>query len=197
MLIGLTGGIGAGKSLVSRRLKQLGAYIIDADVVAREVVEPGQPAHGEIVQRFGRSVLAENGEIDRKALAKLVFRDETARNDLEAITHPRILKRIEELSQKYHRENPRAVVVIDAPLLIETGIHRQVQQVWVVTAKLKQRIERVVRRDNMSEEQVKRRIEAQLSDAERIKHAHVVIDNSGTPEQTLALVDKLWQELQQ
>ncbi len=195
MIIGLTGGIGAGKSLVSRRLGELGACIIDADVIARQVVEPGRAAYRKIVERFGRKVLRPDGTIDRKTLAKEVFRDSQARSDLEAITHPQILKTIRRLADRSLEENPRGVVVIDAPLLIEAGLHRQVDQVWVVTAGVEQRLNRVAQRDKISKDQIKRRMEAQIDEAERLAFADVVIDNSGSREETIDQVDRLWKKI--
>ena len=195
MFIGLTGGIGAGKSLVSRRLSQLGAKIIDADAIAKDIVAPGQAAYQDIVEVFGKSVLNDNGEINRSALGKLVFSDVKLLNRLERITHPRIFEMIENLYRQYSQVDSKTVVVLDAPLLIEGGLYRQVDQVWVVVADMEQRIKRVVDRDNTTRELVEQRIQAQLSDEERLKHADVVIDNNGMPSDTEALVDKLWKKI--
>ncbi|WP_366924531.1 dephospho-CoA kinase [Metallumcola ferriviriculae] len=195
MIIGLTGGIGAGKSLVSWRLGQLGAYILDADVIARQVVEPGRRAYYQIVERFGRGVLNSDGAIDRKALAEVVFTDPAAREDLEAIIHPQVRKTTDNLAEAFLLDNPAGVIVNDAPLLIEAGMHRRVDQVWVVTADEDQRLNRVSKRDRTSREHVKQRMAAQLSQKERVKYADVIIDNSGSREETISQVDQLWRKI--
>lgn len=195
LIIGLTGGIGAGKSLVSRRLQELGAYVIDADVVARQVVEPGRAALTKIVQRFGAGVLTDEGTLDRQALAAEVFDNPGARADLEAITHPEILREINRQGEQFLRDNPTGKVVVDAPLLIETGLYQRMHQVWVVTAARGQRVERVIQRDAVSKEQVMRRMQAQSSDEEKISVADEVIDNSGSKGETLKQVDRLWQKM--
>ncbi len=195
MFIGLTGGIGAGKSLVSRRLSQLGAKIIDADAIAKDIVAPGQAAYKEIVEVFGQAVLNDNGEINRAALGKLVFSDVNLLKRLERITHPRIFNRIQAMYRQYSLLDSKTVIVLDAPLLIEGGLYKQVDQVWVVVADMEKRIKRVVDRDNTTKELVEKRIQSQLSDEERLKHADVVIDNNGMPSDTELLVDKLWEKV--
>ncbi|MCG0277761.1 MAG: dephospho-CoA kinase [Thermanaeromonas sp.] len=195
IVIGLTGGIGAGKSTVARFLEELGAKVIDADRVARKVVEPGRPAWEEIKAVFGPRYFHADGSIDRRALGNLIFSDERAREKLNAITHPKIKDEIQKEIEAYRREEPGGVVVIEAPLLLEAGMQDMVDEVWVVTAPEEVRLERLVKRDNLSREEALKRIRAQLPEEVRLKYATRIIDTGGDLEATRAAVLAAWEEL--
>ena len=188
LVVGLTGGIGSGKSTVSRLLSARGAVIVDADVVARRVVEPGGPAYQGVVDRFGPGILASDGTIDRPALAAIVFADPAARADLEAITHPAVGVLINE--QLAAEAGTDHVVVLDVPLLVESG--RTGTPVIVVDCPPETAIRRLVEQRAMDEADARRRVAAQVSREERLAHADLVIDNSGSPEALEHQVDAAW-----
>lgn len=189
--VGLSGGIGSGKSTVSARLAELGAVVVDADLVAREVVEPGSPALAEIAERFGTGVIAADGTLDRPALGALVFDDPQARRDLEAITHPRIRARTRELFAEAPSD---AVVVNDIPLLVETDRVGDYALTVIVDVPEQERVRRLVDHRGMPPEQARARITAQADDAQRRAAADVLLDNSGSVDQLRARVDRLWHE---
>jgi dephospho-CoA kinase len=186
-MVGLTGGVGAGKSSVSARLAGLGAVIVDSDLLAREVVMPGTPGLAEIVAAFGEGVLAD-GALDRPALGRLVFHDAEARARLEAIVHPRVRARSAEI---IHAAPDGAVIVNDIPLLVETGMQGLFNLVVVVAAPVELRVERL-RGRGMSEADARSRIAAQATDEQRAAAADVVIDNDGSLADLHAKVDELW-----
>jgi dephospho-CoA kinase len=188
--IGLTGGIGSGKSTVSELLAARGAVVVDADRIAREVVEPGTPGLARVVETFGEGVLAPDGSLDRAALAAVVFADPEARARLDGIVHPLVRARTAELIAA---APPDAVVVNDVPLLVETGQASSYDLVLVVEADPATRISRLVRR-GLTVEDARARIAAQASDAQRRAVADVVLDNGGTPEQLAEQVDRFWAE---
>jgi dephospho-CoA kinase len=188
--IGLTGGIGSGKSTVSRLLAEHGAVIVDADVIAREVVEPGTPGLAAIVEAFGRAVHTADGSLDRPALAAVVFADPGARAQLDGIVHPLVRARAAELEAG---APPDAVVVHDVPLLAETGQASSYDLVVVVEADPGTRVARLVQR-GLTAEDARARIAAQASDEQRRAIADVVLDNSGTPDELEAQVDRFWAE---
>jgi dephospho-CoA kinase len=191
--IGLTGGIGSGKSTVSALLADRGAVVIDYDLLAREVVQVGTPALAAIVERFGSGVLLPDGSLDRPALGAVVFGDDNARRDLEAITHPAI----GELAWARDEAAPAdAIVVHDHPLLVETGLAQLMDMVVVVDVAEDVQVDRLVRLRGMADEDARARIAAQASRADRRSAADVVIDNSGTPEDLVESVDALWERLQ-
>ena len=198
-LVGLTGGIGSGKSTVARLLAERGAIVVDADQVAREVVEPGEPALTEISERFGADVTDPEGRLDREALAAIVFDDEGARRELESITHPRIGERVAERiaqAQQAEDDDGRArVVVVDHPLLVESGAAAQYPTVVVVSTPEDERVRRLVDQRGMPEADARARIRAQADDATREAAATHVIDNSGPPGALAAQVDRLLAEL--
>lgn len=195
-LVGLTGGIGSGKSTVAARLAELGAAVVDADAIAREVVEPGEPALADIVDRFGDEVLQADGTLDRKALAAVVFADDEARADLNAITHPRIGERLlERVAEHQQNPPPDGIVVLDVPLLTESPLAEGYQALIVVEAPEDVRVQRVVASRDMTEDEVRARIRAQVSDAERRERATHVIDNAGGLEDLHAQVDEVYAEL--
>lgn len=188
--IGLTGGIGSGKSTVSSRLAEQGAFIVDADLVAREIVEPGQPALAELADAFD-GVLNPDGTLNRAELARQAFATPEATEKLNAITHPRIRARTEELF-KEGRESGAQVLVYDMPLLIENGEVDKVDHVLVVDAPDELRIDRLVQHRGLDEADARRRIAAQIDRATRLNAADTVLDNSGTVEQLLEQVDDFW-----
>lgn len=187
--IGVTGGIASGKTLVSDELAKLGATIIDADVLARQVVEPGTQGLAEVVARFGSEMLLPDGALDRTRLGEVVFRDEEARADLNAIIHPRVraeAARIDEMSP------PGGVVVHAIPLLVETGQEDSFDAVLVVDVPVTVQVERLMHRNGLTKQQARERVEAQASRSERLAAADWVIDNSGSPEATKRMVRDLW-----
>jgi dephospho-CoA kinase len=192
LLVGLTGGIGSGKSTVARMLSGRGAVVLDADVLARDAVEPGAPGFEAVRARFGEAVVAPDGSLDRRALASIVFSDDDARADLEAIVHPLVRRGIAE-AVAAHADTDE-VVVVDSPLLIETGAHEGFPVVMLVTAPTETRVARLVAR-GMSEHDVRARIAAQMPLADKLAHADVVIDNEGAEADLEAQVDRLWPAL--
>ncbi len=194
-ILGLTGGIAAGKSVVARRLKEHGAVVVDADAIAREVVEPGTPGLDAIRRRFGEGVIAPDGTLDRAALGAIVFSDPAARADLNGITHPAVWRRSRELFAEAGAADPDAIVVYDVPLLAEGTRRDEFDRILVVHADRDERIRRLVELRGMSRDEAIRRIDAQASDADRLAIADDVIDANGTLEQTLEQVDTLWARL--
>jgi dephospho-CoA kinase len=196
-LIGLTGGIASGKSTVAARLVELGAVLVDADVLAREVVEPGTSGLAEIERVFGTTVIAPDGSLNRPALGAIIFADEDKRAQLNAITHPAIWKRAIELFDAAAADDPDVVIVYDVPLLAEAAADRPMEfdLVVVVQADIETRIDRLVHLRGMSRAEAEGRVRAQASDADRLRFADVVIDSAGTLEETLEQVDSLWAEL--
>jgi dephospho-CoA kinase len=188
--VGLTGGAGAGKSTVAARLRELGAVVIDADALAREVLEPGSEGLREVVAAFGDGVLRPDGSLDRAALAAVVFADPEQRRRLEAITHPKIAARTSELLAAAASD---AVVVHDVPLLVEKAMAPAYDLVVVVDAPEEQRVERLVRR-GLAEADARARIAAQATRAERKDVADVWLDNGGSADDLRAAVDALWDE---
>ncbi|TMM33383.1 MAG: dephospho-CoA kinase [Actinobacteria bacterium] len=191
MLVGLTGGIGAGKSVVAARLAELGAVVIDSDRLAREVVAPGTDGLAEVVAAFGTGVLGPDGALDRPALARVVFADPAARARLESIIHPRVRARAAELAAA---APPGSVVVNDVPLLVESGIAGTFDLVVVVLASEATRLHRLVDGRGMSEQEARGRIAAQATDEQRRAVADIVIENDGTVDELIASVDRVWHE---
>ena len=188
--IGLTGGIGSGKSTVSGLLAARGAVIVDADRIAREVVEPGTPGLAAVVAAFGDGVVGPDGGLDRPALAAVVFADPAARARLDGIVHPLVRARATELAAAAPAD---AVVVHDIPLLVETGQAGRYELVLVVRADPEVRVARLVQR-GLTEPDARARIAAQATDEQRAAVADVVLDNSGTREELAARVDRFWTE---
>lgn len=191
MLIGLTGGIGSGKGLVAKILAELGAKIIDADLISRELTKQGLPLWREIVKRWGKQILKEDGEIDRKKLASIVFSSYRELEELNRMTHPAIIAEV----NKRISEAPDEVMAIVAPLLIEAGLTEAVDSLWVVTLDVEKQVERITQRDGCTREEALTRIKAQMPLVEKVKFADVIIDNSGTPEHTREQVIKAWKSL--
>jgi len=188
-LVGLTGGIGTGKSTVARMIRDLRVPVIDADLLARQVVQPGQPAHAEIVAAWPE-VVDQSGAIDRKKLAERVFADPTGRARLEAITHPRIMERVREQTDAFRQQGFR-LAFLEAALLVETGRCRQLDGLVVVIASEEQQVSRVMAREGWSLAQVRARMRAQLPLEEKRRAATEVIDNSGDQATTQRQVESL------
>lgn len=190
--IGLTGGIASGKSTVSAILRNLGAHIIDADQIAREVVAPGTQALAEIVEAFGRDVLGENGALKRSELSRIVFNDADSLEKLNRITHPRIIAAIEEHIRK--EPGQEEVVILDAALLIELNLRFMVNEIWLVCVDPEVQIKRLIQRESMSIMDAEKIIRSQMSLEEKRKAADVCIDNNGTMASLKDQVIKLWNE---
>jgi len=191
LMIGLTGGIGSGKTAVARRLGELGAIVIDSDALAREVVAAGMSGRDEVVAEFGEVVLGPDGELDRAALGRVVFADEAARRRLEAIVHPRVRARAAEIAAT---APPDGVVVNDVPLLVEANLAGLYEMVIVVVADEETRVRRLARDRGLSEADARARITAQATDEQRRAVADVVIVNDGTLDDLRAKVDDVWRD---
>jgi dephospho-CoA kinase len=195
LIVGLTGGVASGKTAISQILREEGAYLIDADQIARELVQPHTATWNELIREFGKEILQEDGSIHRKRLAAKVFSDPEQRNLLNQILHPRIKaemnRRVKEIGQK----DPDAIVVIDAALLIELGDHREMDKVIVVTSTEKQQIERLKKRDGVDQEEAQRVLSSQMPLEEKMKVADFVIRNEGSFEETRKRVKEVFQEL--
>ena len=199
LLVGLTGSIATGKSTVSRMFAHLGARVLDADALAREVVMPGQPAYLKIVQEFGQGVVQEDGSLDRKALGAIVFADPARRKRLEEITHPAIGLRQQRILSVLEEEEFEGIVIWDVALLFETGGVARMDRVVVVYTDPDTELARLMTRDAIPEEQARGRMASQMPVAEKAKRAHYVIDNSGervdTERQVKAVYESLLAEL--
>ena len=193
LLGGLTGGIGSGKSTAARMLQERGAVVFDADVLARDAVAPGTDGHRAVVERFGADVLAPGGELDREALASVVFADPAARRDLEAIVHPEVRRLFAEGAEAYHDTD--RVVVLSAPLLVETGMHSAFDVLVVVAVPVDVQAERLMRDRGMSEDAIRARIVAQAPLEDKAAVADILLDNEGSLEDLERQVDRIWDEL--
>ena len=197
LLVGLTGGVATGKSTVSAMFAALGCLIIDADRLAREVVEPGQPAHTQIVSAFGRGVLRPDGGIDRKALGAVVFADPAARARLESITHPAIRARVRARLAELTAAGFDGIVILDAPVMVESGDSRDVDRLVVVTADEPAQVARQQARDGLGADDARRRIRSQMPLDEKARLADYLIDNSGELAATEARVREVRRALGQ
>lgn len=194
MLIGLTGGIASGKSTAVKYLQRLGAKTIDSDKIAHQVLEPGNEGYRRVVKEFGEEILDKHGEIDRKRLGKMVFSSPTLLSKLEDLTHPLIIAEIKEKARLLQQksENP---VVLDAPLLFEKDLDSMVDEVWVVYVRPEIQLKRLMARDNLSEEEARARINAQLPLEQKRCLADRVLDNSGTEEDLQQQIENFWLEI--
>ena len=195
LLVGLTGGIATGKSTVSEILRQLGGEIIDADQLARDVVEPEQPAWKQIVAEFGRGVVTAEGTLDRKKLGAIVFADPERRKRLEAITHPAIRARFQARLDELAAQGFAGIVVFDAPVMIESGNYKNMDRLVVVVTDDATQAARLQERDGTDEAEGRRKIASQMPLAEKAKLADYVIDNSGAREATAAEVRRVFAAL--
>lgn len=193
--IGLTGSIAVGKSFVLDVLRELGARTLDADAIAREVVEPGTPGLKASVAEFGDGILNPNGSLDRAKLGAIVFADEAKRQKLNSILHPFIIKRQDEIMRRWEQETPDAVSVVDAALMIESGGYERFDKLIVVHCRPEIQAERLMKRDGLSREEADRRINAQMPQAEKMTYADFLIDTSGGFEDTRSQIESVWQQL--
>jgi dephospho-CoA kinase len=196
-LVGLTGGIASGKSTVARRLVEHGAVHIDADDLARRVVEPGKPALTRIVEEFGTGVLRRDGTLDRAKLGEIVFGDETARARLNAIVHPAVRALTERLIERAVAEDPDAVIVYDVPLLVEASVSEDLpfDLIVVTSAPRRTQVKRLVEERGLEQTQAEARVDAQVGNTERLEVADVVIDTDGSMAHTMSQTDALWQRI--
>ncbi len=194
VVIALTGGIASGKSTVATMLQELGAHYIDADDVARRVVEPGSEALNEITQTFGESLIRD-GQLDRVAMGALVFSDPDSRARLNAIVHPRVRQLTSRLIEEARQQDPEGIVVYAVPLLVEAESAQSFDLIVVVSASPEVRIQRLIQHRGMSLEQARARIAAQATEEERLSIADVVIDTNGSLSETRQQVEALWHQL--
>ncbi len=192
MNIGLTGGIACGKSTVADMLAARGAVLIDADQLAREVVEPGSPTLAQVADAFGQAMLQADGSLDRKRLGQVVFADESARKKLESLLHPPIRALMRSRMAAYEQEDPSRLVVVDVPLLYESGLVEYFSEVMVVYVPREVQLARLMERDGMDEDAAEQRISAQLPIDEKKAMADILIDNSGTRAATEQQIDQFW-----
>jgi len=193
--VGLTGGIASGKSTVSEAFARLGAKVLDADEVAREVVLPGKPAWTKLRHTFGSEFFHPDGRLNRSKLRRLVFADPEQRSRLNEIVHPEVMREIDFRFEQLTSSAEHAVVLVDVPLLIEVGVAHRFDKLVVVYANESVQVMRLMQRDGLSREEARQALSVQIDLREKAKKADFVIDNSGTPEETQAQVEKVWQEL--
>jgi dephospho-CoA kinase len=194
MVIGLTGGIASGKSTVSAKLKQLGAAIIDADLLSREVVSKGEIAYNRIVQCFGENILLPSGQINRKRLGSIVFSDKEKLALLNSITHPEIINKVKDRIQELKAAGEK-VIVVDAAILIEMGLYKYMDSVWVVTVDKETQIKRLIERDRYDYRESENRINSQFTNDVRRKYADVIIDNNNSMEEVEKRLEELWHNI--
>jgi dephospho-CoA kinase len=192
LTIGLTGGIGSGKSTVTRFLEELGAPIIDADKVGHAIYAPDGPAHSDVIAAFGRGILASDGTIDRKKLGPIVFADADALKRLNSIVHPKMFARMRELIEHLRAGGEHNPIVVEAAILIEANWQALFDEIWLVIASKARVVERIERDRGWKPEQTEARIQAQLPDEERQKHSTLVITNNGTIDELREKVAHLW-----
>jgi len=194
-VIGLTGNIACGKSVVASMLEDLGAKVIDVDDIARKVVEPKETAWHEIVDTFGRGILNPDGTINRKTLGDIIFDNDRKRKMLNDITHPKIIEKTRETVEEYRKDNVE-VVIIEAALIVEKGgLKDLIERLIVVTSDQQSQIDRLIKRNDLTKEEAVSRINSQMPISEKTKHADYIIDNSGTVKETQNQVNQLWQEI--
>jgi len=192
MFLGLTGGIACGKSTVADMLKARGAILIDADVIAREVVEPGQPALQQLAQHFGQEIILSDGRLDRKALGGIVFGDEAKRKELNNILHPSIRREIQSRMHKYAFSDPDKLIVVDIPLLYESGYDSMFEQIMVVYVPREIQLKRLMHRDGFTPSEAEARLNTQMPIEDKKNLADVLIDNSGNLDTTEAQIEAFW-----
>ncbi len=194
--VGLTGGIGCGKSVVAAMLREQGFLVLDADTLSHQLVEPGQPAYDDVLQEFGKGVCDASGKIDRAKLAAIVFAEPAKLARLNQIVHPRVAEAQERLFTEWQRTHPRGVAVVEAALLVEAGAHNRLDRLVVVWCRPEQQVERL-RERGMSAEEAQRRIASQMPLEEKRRLAEFQIDCSGTIEDTRQQVERLVAQLRQ
>ncbi len=194
--VGLTGGIASGKSTVARVFRELGAHVLDADRIAREIVPPGSPALARVARAFGKEMIRPDGTLDRAALGAVVFADEGKRRVLEGLLHPLILDEIDRRIDELERSDPQGVVIVEAALILEMGRQEEFDTLVVVWADEEQQRRRMMQRDNLSAEDAERRLDAQMPLSEKRSRAQFVVDNSGDPAACRADAERVYGELQ-
>lgn len=194
LLVGLTGGLAAGKSTVARMFQRCGAHVIDADLLARQVVEPGKPAWRDIVKAFGEQILNPDRTLNRAALGKLVFADARKLKRLGGIIHPRVARKQAHLTREITKKEPRAVVIYDAPVLIEAGAHSRMDRLLVVTADRATQLARLRHRNGLSRAEAVRRIRSQLPLTQKMARADDVLDGRQPPRALARQVRRLYAE---
>ena len=195
--VGLTGGYATGKSFVAKEFEKLGCFVIYADRLGHAVLEPGGEAYEPTVQAFGREILAPDGKIDRKRLARIAFSSPEALQRLSSFVHPAVFKLEEELLIGFERQNPHGIAILEAAILIETGHYRRFDRLILTTCEERLQIERGMKRDGLTYEEVLARIAHQMPLEEKLKFAHYVIDTSGSKEETIEKAQRIYTELQQ
>lgn len=190
-IIGLTGGIGSGKTTVTEFLRRKGYHVVDADLIARKIVEPGTEVLGELVSHFGGVILQPDGSLNRKKLAELAFINTTQKGVLDRITHGAILKNILKEIKNIQTQRKPALIFVDAALLIETGLYQKMDEVWLITAHEPLRIQRIVARDSLDTKSVEQRIRAQMSDEQKARYSFRIINNSGTKVELYDTLEKI------
>lgn len=193
-VIGLTGGIASGKSTVSNMLRELGAIVIDVDLVGRDVVSQGGAAYNKIIENFGRAILMSDGSINRKKLGNIVFSDHDKLKLLNQITHPEIINKVNEIIASQEKAN-KEVVVVDAAILIEMGLNKYVDCVWLVVVDKETQLERLMERDHLSCCDALNRVNAQITNEQRMKYADVIIDNTQPVDVVRDMIRELWHKL--
>jgi len=194
--VGLTGGIGSGKSTVAALFREAGAFVIDADTIAHDVIRKGGPAYSPVVEAFGAGILDETGEINRKSLGDIVFQDARARERLNLLVHPHVFNRAEAERQAIAADHPDAVILFDVPLLIETGAHRKMDRVVLAYVDRATQLDRVMKRDRLTREEAERRIDAQTPLDEKRRYADEIIDTGAPLPRVEAAVRSIYQRLQ-
>jgi dephospho-CoA kinase len=197
--VGLTGGLASGKSLVGRALADLGCYVIEADVLGRQVLEQGGETYDAVIAAFGKEILEPDGKINRRRLAAIVFADNADAQQqlakLNALVHPHVKLRERDLANEYAREHPDGIVVTEAAILVETGSYKEYDRLIVAVCRPEQQIERSMERDGVSREEVLRRLRRQMPLEEKVKYADFIIDTSGSKEDTLQQVRTVYEAL--
>lgn len=192
MNIGLTGGIASGKSTVSKMLVRLGALLIDADRIAREVVMPGSPVLAEVAAHFGQEVLNEDGTLNRKRLGEIIFHDPAEREKLDSLMHPPIRQQMKDRMREHASRDPNSMIVVDVPLLYESGLESMFDEVVVVYVPESVQIARLMERNQLPREEAIRRLQSQMPLEKKRERADVVIDNQGTIDETMRQVEQYW-----
>lgn len=194
VVIGLTGGIACGKSTIARILKRMGAVVIDADREAKRLIRPGGSSWNRLVKEFGREILNPDQSINRRRLGNMVFGNEQLLAKLNSIIHPGVMEQIAEMIKSYKSEGNWPAIILDAPLLYESGAEKLVDVVWVAAVDRKTQIDRLINRDKMDHEHALARIDAQMPLEEKVARADAVINNMGTRRETRERVMNLWQQ---